>query len=143
MPPRGPCQAVSRRGKGRKSKGQKAIDELVRRGRSWVPERTVEWTEEGERAILQAPRFQGRVGRAVVDRLGRDQAYRLKLDEFGTAAWLAIDGQRDVGQIAGMMREAFGERAEPAEERLLEFLRRLQGAGCVVVTTSEKRGKGL
>lgn len=129
--------------KGGRSRGQEVIDELVRKGRSWVPERTVEWTEEEGRAILQAPRFQGRVGRAVVDRLGRDQAYRLKLDEFGTAAWLAIDGRRDVGKIAGMMREAFGEGAEPAEERLLEFLRRLQGAGCVVVTTAEKRGKGL
>jgi hypothetical protein len=83
------------------------------------------------------------VGRGVVAGLGRDQYYRLRLDEFGTAAWLAIDGRRDVGQIAGAMRAAFGEVAEPAEERLLEFLRRLQGAGCVVVTTAEKRGKGL
>lgn len=132
------------RGKGGwREGGRTALEEAARHWREWVPARLAGSVEEGGLAVVLAPRFKGRAGRALVRRMGRPETFRLRLDEFGTAAWGAIDGRRDVGQIADLMRERFGEGAEPAEARLVEFLRRLRNAGCVDVTTPENRVKAL
>lgn len=47
---------------------------------------------------------------------------RLRLDDFGSFCWRHVDGRRDVWEIARLMREEFGERCEPAEERVGRFL---------------------
>ncbi len=132
------------RGKGGWSEeGRTALEEAARHWREWVPVRLAETVEEGALVVVLAPRFRGRAGKALVRRMGRSETFRLCLDEYGTAAWGAIDGRRDVGQIADLMRARFGDRAEPAERRLVEFLRRLRNAGCVDVTTAENRDQAL
>lgn len=123
--------------------GEAAIRDLERRRRTWVPVRLSESLEEDGRVVVLAPRFQNRLGKGLVRLAKRDQSFRLRLDEFGSEAWRAVDGVRTVGEIADMMRERFGASAEPAEERLVEFLRRLHNAGVVLVTTGEKRKAGF
>ena len=123
--------------------GRTTLEEAAAHWREWVPARLAESVEEGGLAVVLAPRFKGRLGRALVRRMGRPETFRLRLDEYGTAAWGAIDGRRDVGQISDLMRERFGDLAEPAEGRLVEFLRRLRNAGCVDVTTPENRDQAL
>ena len=123
--------------------GEAALRDLERRRRTWVPVRLSDSLEEDGRVIVLAPRFQNRLGKGLVRLAKRDQSFRLRLDEFGSEAWRAIDGERTVGEIADSMRESYGDRAEPAEERLVEFLRRLHNAGVVLVTTGEKGMAGF
>ena len=99
--------------------------------------------EEGGLVVVLAPRFQNRLGKGLVTLSRRSQTVRVRLDEFGSEAWRAIDDERTVGEIADLMRARFGDRAEPAEERLAEFLRRLHNAGVVLVTTGEKGKAGF
>jgi len=108
-----------------------------------VPVRLSDSLEEGGRVVVLAPRFRNRLGKGLVRLARRDQSFRLRLDEFGSEAWRAIDDERTLGEIADLMRARFGDRAEPAEERLAEFLRRLHGAGVVLVTTDEKGKAGF
>jgi hypothetical protein len=45
-------------------------------------------------------------------------ASRIRLDEVGSVAWRALDGDRTVAEVAAMLREEFGDRVHPVEERL-------------------------
>jgi hypothetical protein len=56
-------------------------------------------------------------------------ANRIRLDEVGSLAWKSLDGDRTVSEVAALLREAFGEEVDPAEERLghLIWLMRKEG----------------
>jgi hypothetical protein len=92
---------------------------------SWAelrPRRRCDWVEEEGRVVLLQPRYgQGRLGRWLERRLGK-QPIRVRLDEVGTFVWRRCDGSRPVAGIAEELRVEFGEAIEPAAERLVSFL---------------------
>ena len=45
----------------------------------------------------------------------------IELDEFGSFVWMRIDGKRTVYDISELVKEKFGEKAEPLYERLIKF----------------------
>ena len=49
----------------------------------------------------------------------------IELDELGSEVWRLIDGKRNVLQIIEEMKEKFGEKCEPINERLILFIRYL------------------
>lgn len=51
---------------------------------------------------------------------------RIKLDEVGSCAWLHMDGRTDVRQLVARVRADFGDRVEPANQRLGQFIRTLR-----------------
>ncbi|MBR2675155.1 MAG: PqqD family protein [Mogibacterium sp.] len=46
----------------------------------------------------------------------------IDLDEFGSFVWLCIDGRRDLFAIGEMIKEEFGDEAEPLYPRLIKFI---------------------
>ena len=88
-----------------------------------IPQHAIGW-EDGpeERAVLLVERFRkGPLARWLQPRLKRPHI-RVKLDEIGSFVWRSMDGATQFRSIAAAMRERFGERAEPAEDRLQKFL---------------------
>lgn len=88
-----------------------------------VAKHSIEW-EDGQEglAVLLVPRFRkGPLARWVQPRLKRPHI-RVKLDEIGSFAWRRMDGLKKFSEIASEMRAHFGEKAEPAEDRLQKFL---------------------
>lgn len=47
---------------------------------------------------------------------------KLKLDELGSAAWLLMDGKKNVALVASLLTEKFGDKIQPVNERLTKFL---------------------
>lgn len=47
---------------------------------------------------------------------------KIDLDSHGSCAWKAIDGVRTVEEIGVIVKEKFGDEAEPLYERLATFL---------------------
>ena len=89
------------------------------------PRRLLEWREEDGRCVLLRPRFgRSRPGRCLAALTG-DAHYRIRLDDIGTLVWKACDGRTTLAEIAGAMRSAFGDRVEPADERLARFVSRM------------------
>ena len=90
------------------------------------PRRLLDWREDGEgRCVLLRPKLgTGRWGRWLTARLS-DPYYRIRLNEVGTLVWKASDGKTRLAQIAEQLRQRFGERVEPLEGRLRQFMRRL------------------
>ncbi len=64
---------------------------------------------------------------------------RIKLDELGTASWLAIDGKKTVKDICNELEEKFGERIDPVEERTTRFLSGLYEQRYISFTELKKR----
>jgi len=89
------------------------------------PRRLLDWREEDGRCVLLRPRLgTSRPGRWLAGLAG-DPHYRIRLDEVGTFVWKACDGRTSLGEIVQAMRSAFGDRVEPADERLARFVRRM------------------
>jgi len=52
----------------------------------------------------------------------KSKEIRINLDEFGSATWLAIDGNKTVGILVEELKEKFGEKIEPAIDRVTKFI---------------------
>lgn len=88
-----------------------------------VPRRELNW-EDGQdgKAVLLVPRFRkGFLSRWLQPRLKRPHI-RVKLDDIGSFVWRLFDGENDFTTIVSAMRLHFGEKIEPAEDRLQKFL---------------------
>ena len=89
------------------------------------PRRLLDWREEDGRCVLLRPRLgTSRLGRWLAGLAG-DPHYRIRLDEVGTLVWKSCDGRTSLAEIARSMRSRFGDRVEPADERLARFVRRM------------------
>ncbi len=89
-----------------------------------VPVRLAEWEEIDGRVLVHRPRPAGRGVRAVMHRLFYHlSARRIRLDDVGSFTWRELDGEQSVEMIARKLRAEFGERVEPAEERLGHMVR--------------------
>ena len=49
----------------------------------------------------------------------------IELDDFGTFVWHSIDGVRSIYDIGQLVKEHFGDKAEPLYERLCYFIKLL------------------
>ncbi len=93
------------------------------------PRRALPWREDGQgRAVLLRPRFgSGRLGKRLQTLL-KSKDYRIRLDEIGTAVWRHCDGQTPVTRISQELRRQFGKKVEPAEDRVVAFVRQMMRA---------------
>ena len=62
------------------------------------------------------PRFKSTLLANVMESFNRKKIIHIKLDEFGTATWLLIDGSRSVTAICEKLEEEFTKELQPAEE---------------------------
>lgn len=87
-----------------------------------IAKRNVEWEDGPEgQAVLLVPRFRsGPLAKWLQPRLKRPHI-RVKLDQVGSFVWKRLDGTAHFTSVIEDMRSAFGEKIEPAEERLIKF----------------------
>ena len=53
------------------------------------------------------------------------QPHKIDLDEIGSFIWLQIDGKKNIGEIAAIAKNQFGEKIEPAVERVELFINQM------------------
>ncbi len=104
-----------------------------------VPKTTVE-SETGEDGIVTilGPRFKSSFMRRLVGSRLKNPYFRIKLDEIGSAVWENIDSERDIGEIASILRDRFGERIEPCHDRLAIFFTQLELSGYIEYTNLDE-----
>ena len=100
--------------------------------------RRFEWRElEDGRVVVLRPRFgEGRVARRVAE-LFHVSDYRIRLDEIGTTVWQLCDGTTTGREIAEELRSQFGDRVEPAEDRLQRFITQMLRARMIGLRSEE------
>jgi hypothetical protein len=88
-----------------------------------APLRYAQWEEEDGKIVLLRPEPTVRGIKGLFERFfHRMSANRIRLDAVGSFAWLHLDGERTVGQVAHLLREEFGEEVDPAEKRLAQLI---------------------
>ncbi|MBI5217310.1 MAG: PqqD family protein [Bacteroidia bacterium] len=85
--------------------------------------------EKGLASIL-IPRFKIEALNNLIPK-SRSKYIKVKLDEFGSATWFAINGENNVKKICTILTEKFGEKIQPAEERITKFLSTLYHQRCI------------
>ncbi len=55
----------------------------------------------------------------------------IHLDEMGSFVWPFIDGKRDITEIGVLVKEHFGDKAEPLYPRLSQYFKILESYGFV------------
>lgn len=77
-----------------------------------------------------------RENRGVVNGIAQKLFHKPKvtqvhLDEMGNFIWPRIDGKRSVYELALLVKEEFGEKAQPLYDRLIRYLEILKDQGFV------------
>jgi len=104
-----------------------------------VPERTVQ-SETGEDGLVTVlgPRFRTSLMKKLIGSRLKSPYFRIKLDDVGSTVWENIDGVRNIGEIAGILRDRFGERIEPCNDRLAMFFTQLEMSRYIRYTNIEE-----
>ncbi len=56
----------------------------------------------------------------------RPKISHIDLDEYGSFVWKLIDGEKNVGDIALLLKEKYGDNAEPLYNRLVKYMQILR-----------------
>lgn len=65
--------------------------------------------------------------------LGKPRISKIHLDAMGTFIWPLLDGQKTVEDVAKLVKERFGENAEPLYPRLITYLRNLESYNFIIM----------
>ena len=71
------------------------------------------------------PKFTHSFAKKYFEPILKSPVIKLKLDELGSASWLAIDGKKNVYEIGNELIEKFGDKIQPVEQRLTKYLTQL------------------
>ena len=99
-----------------------------------VPRRQVAGWHAGEDGLVTLEvEHRGVVHTLAQKLLHKPRISYIHLDEMGSFVWPLIDGARTVGDLAGPVKERFGEAAEPLYPRLVRYFQVLESYGFVTL----------
>lgn len=65
--------------------------------------------------------------------LNKPKVSQIHLDEMGNFIWPLIDDKKSVYEIAGLVKEEFGDKAEPLYNRLVQYMRNLENYNFIIM----------
>lgn len=88
------------------------------------PEKNIEWeTGEDGKIYLLKEKSRYRFMKKIIDLFGKNQFFRIHLDEAGTLVWKNINGRNSIKEIGKIVRkEKGGESFLQAEKRVEHFI---------------------
>lgn len=94
-----------------------------------TPERHAEWLEDKEsgNVWIQVKKFKHKSWEKFYGKLGAKPHIDIKMDEYGSWVWRAIDGKKNVKELGDALSEKYGEKVEPAHQRVCDLLEILEG----------------
>ena len=93
-------------------------------GLNWTVNETGEITLEVENRGLANKLFQ------LI--LKKPKVSFIHLDEMGNFIWPLIDGEKSVYQLGKLVKEHFGDKAEPLYERLAQYFHTLESCKFII-----------
>ena len=71
----------------------------------------------------------------------RPRVSHIDLDAMGSFIFQQIDGQRTVGQLALLVKDRFGQEAEPLYDRLVKYMQILRNNGFIYCAGKDRMPK--
>ena len=97
-----------------------------------APVPSLSFHQEGERVVLEIEN-RGAFTRIAQRLFHKPKTTYVHLDELGSFVWLRIDAARTVEDIATLVGEHFGDKADPLYPRLVQYFKNLETSGLVTL----------
>jgi len=68
------------------------------------------------------PKFRNTIAKKLIVPRLKSADFRIKLEKFGSAVWMNMDGRKKVHEIIKIVSEEFGDELIQAEERVVKFI---------------------
>ncbi len=91
----------------------------------------MEWSADGKGIVTLAVENTGLFNRIAQKFFKKPKVSQIHLDELGSFVWPLIDGNKTIIEIGDLVKERFGDEAEPLYERLAKYFRILESYGFV------------
>ena len=85
----------------------------------------IKWTHTDGKVTLEIEN-KGIFNKIAQKLFGKPPITYIHLDNTGSFVWPLIDGQKDIIEIGKLVKEEFGDEAEPLYERLAKFFQILE-----------------
>lgn len=98
----------------------------------------LEWSADGEGMVTLAMENKGLMNRIAQRFFKKPRITHIHLDAMGSFVWPLLDGNRNIADIGVLVKEHFGEEAEPLYERLAKYFQILDSYSFVEWQTISK-----
>lgn len=82
---------------------------------------SIKWSVDIEEMVTLKVENKGFFNRIAQKFFKKPKVSQVHLDKMGSFVWPLLDGKRDIVAIGILVKEHFGEEAEPLYERLAKF----------------------
>lgn len=96
---------------------------------------SIGWSEDEKGIITLEIENKGFFNRACQKLFKKPKISYVHLDETGSFVWPLLDGEKDITEIGILVKEHFGEKAEPLYERLAQYFKILDSYGFIEFKT--------
>lgn len=89
-----------------------------------IPERAsgLAWAQDDEGIVVLEVENTGVFNRIAQKCFKRPKVTKVHMEQFGSFIWPLIDGKRTVVELADLLKERFGEEAEPLYPRVAKYM---------------------
>lgn len=92
-----------------------------------------DWDTDKDGNITIFVENKGLFNRIAQKLLGKPKVSQVHLEEMGNFIWPLMDGSHSVYEIAQLVGEKFGEKAEPLYSRLIQYIHNLESYGFIYI----------
>ncbi|MGB5288316.1 MAG: PqqD family protein [Ignavibacteriaceae bacterium] len=78
--------------------------------------------DEKDLVTVIVPKFKNEFAKKVIVPKLKSADFKIKLDKFGSAVWVNMDGNKKVYEIIKSITTKFGDEIQQAEERVTKFI---------------------
>ena len=89
------------------------------------PER-IKWSVDEEGSVILDIENTGFFNRVAQKLFKKPKVSHVHLDKLGSFVWPLIDGEKDIVALGVLVKERFGQEAEPLYERLAKYFQILE-----------------
>ncbi len=85
----------------------------------------IKWSEENGAVTLELEN-KGAMNRIFQFLIKKPKISYIHLEDIGSFVWPLLDGEKTIEELGFLVREKFGEKAEPLYERLIQYFKILE-----------------
>ena len=92
----------------------------------------INWREENGQVVLQLEN-KGAINRIFQLIFKKPKISYIHLEEIGSFVWPVLDGEKTIEELGVMVKEKFGDKAEPLYPRLVQYFKILESYNFIIM----------
>lgn len=100
------------------------------------------WTWDDENIVVLEVENTGVFNRIAQKCFKRPKVTKVHMEQFGSFLWPLIDGGRTVKELADLLKERFGEEAEPLYPRVAKYMQIMESYHFISLSEGETAAAG-